>query len=109
MSIRTKDLRSLKVDQLRDDAYGYCGVFKRDPAGGYLRQLGVTWPDRRSVERSVSRRKVTVEFLSLAALHNRTTAEERIAAVCDAFNVSERTAFRYIAQAEKAGLLDDHP
>jgi hypothetical protein len=107
--VRAKDLKAVKLDDLRAVVYACTGVFVPNPEGGWMRQLGALSyrQDRKRVERAAQRRKVTPEFLQqVAELHNATAVDERIEAVCDAFDVSERTAFRYIAQAKERGLID---
>jgi hypothetical protein len=110
--VRAKDLKSFKLDNLRDDIYAYTGVFVRNPDGDeheYMRRVG--WrsfqQDRKRVERATQRRKVTPEFLKqVAELHNNAAAGARLEAVRTAFRVSERQALRYIAQAKNKGLID---
>jgi hypothetical protein len=113
-AVRAKDLSALKLDNLRYDLYAWTGVFVENPDGGWTRKLVSDrrsfLQDRKSVERATPRRKLTIDFLTrVAELHNATSAGGRIEAVCDAFDVSERTAFRYIAQAKKRGLIESQP
>jgi hypothetical protein len=110
--IRAKDLKVVKLDNLRDDIYAYTGVFVRNPAGDeheYMRKLGWTafQQDRKRVERATTRRKITPELLSkVAEIHKAAPEGGRLEAVRAAFGVHERTALRYIAQARQKGLIN---
>src|SRR5262249_21771263 len=107
--VRAKDLNAIKLDNLRDDVFGYVGVFVPNPDGGLMRKLGPTafLQDRKRVERATQRRKITPEFLSrVAEIHKAAPEGGRLAAVKAAFKVKERQALRYIDQARRKGLID---
>lgn len=40
IGVRAKDLKAIKLEDLRDDIYGYIGVFTPNPAGGWVRKVG---------------------------------------------------------------------
>lgn len=109
--VRAKDLKAIKLDNLRDDVYALTGVFVRNPDGDdFMHKLGPAsfGRDRKRVERATQRRKITPEFLNrVAELHNTAPAGGRLEAIKAAFGVSERQALRYIAQARQKGLIDE--
>lgn len=111
IAVRAKDLRAFKLDELRDDVYGYIGVLVCDPAApdewvlrvgpGSLRE------NRKHVEQAATRRKVTPELLEKVAKVYTTAQEgQRLEAVKAAFQVKERQALRYIAKAKEERLID---
>jgi len=110
--VRAKDLKALKLDELRDDVYAYVGVFTPNPAGGpdsWMLRVGrgSYHQDRKHVERATTRRKLTPEFLErVSEIHNAAPEGGRLEAVKAAFNVLERQALRYIAAARQKGFID---
>ena len=46
IGVRAKDLKAIKLEDLRDDIYGYIGVFTPNPAGGWVRKVGRGHIDR---------------------------------------------------------------
>jgi hypothetical protein len=84
--------------------------FARNPNGDdFVRKLGLASfrQGRKQVEGATQRRKLTPEFLGkVADIHTTAPDGGRIDAVKAAFNVEERQALRYIAQARKRGLID---
>jgi hypothetical protein len=106
--VRAKDLRAIKLDELRDDVFAYVGVFVPNPEGGWVLRVGrgSYHRDRKHVEQAARRRKVTPELLDkVAAVHEAAPEGERIDAVRAAFGVQTRQALRYIAMAKGKGLL----
>jgi hypothetical protein len=106
--VRTKDLRALKLDNIRDDAFAAAGVFRANPAGGYVRIWGPAsfLRDRKEVERAGTHRRVTPEFLDRVASIHKATPTARVDAVAAAFKVSDRQAKRYIKAAREEGLIE---
>jgi hypothetical protein len=110
IGLRAKDLKAIKLDDLRDDVYGYAGVFEPNPSGGLIHKVGrgSFHQDRKHVERATQRRKITSQFLEqVAEIHNDAPAGGRLEAVQAAFKVRERQALRYIAQARQKGLINE--
>jgi hypothetical protein len=108
IQVRARDLKAIKLDDLRDSVYAAAGVFTRNPDGGWVLKLG--WAsskqDRKRVENVTRRRKVTPEFLSqVAEVHQAAPEGARVEAVKAAFFVSERQALRYIGQAKQRELI----
>ena len=106
--VRAKDLRAVKLDELRDDVFAFVGVFVPNPEGGWVLRVGrgSYHRDRKHVEQAARRRKVTPELLEkVAAVHQAAPEGERIDAVRAAFGVQTRQALRYISQAKGKGLL----
>jgi hypothetical protein len=108
--VRAKDLKGIKLDELRADVFGYVGVFAPNPAGGWVRKVGrgTLGADRKHVERAATRRKVTPQFLKqVAEIYNGAAAGGRFEAVRAAFpDIEERQAHRYIAAARTKGFLN---
>ncbi|MGO9523849.1 hypothetical protein [Mycobacterium sp.] len=104
--VRAKDLRAIKLDELRETVYATAGVFMPTSDGKWLLTVGYSVEDRQHVEQAARRRKVTPELLSqVAEIHNQAPDDGHLEAVVSAFRVSERQAWRYIAQARKEGLI----
>ena len=107
--VRAKDLRAIKLDNIRDDAFAAAGVFRANPAGGgYLRIWGPAsfLPDRKEVERAGTHRRVTPELLKQVASIHKATPTARVDAIAAAFKVSDRQAKRYIKAAREEGLIE---
>jgi hypothetical protein len=107
--VRAKDLKAIKLDELRADVFGYVGVFAPNPAGGWVRKVGrgSLRADRKHVEQAATRRKVTPQFLKrVAEIYNGAASGGRFEAVRAAFpDVEERQVHRYIAAARTEGFL----
>jgi hypothetical protein len=111
IAVRAKDLRAFKLDELRDDVYAYVGVFTPNPAapGQWMLRVGrgSYHQDRKHAEQAARRRKVTRELLQkVAKVHTTAPEGTRLEAVKAAFQVQERQALRYIAEAKEKGLID---
>ncbi|MCV7090031.1 hypothetical protein [Mycobacterium interjectum] len=109
-AVRPRYLKEFPLDAVRNDMYGYVGVFTREPGGGLVSKLGRASRERTrgQVEQAAKRRKVTPELLKkVASVHRAAGPGARIDAVRGAFTVSTRTALRYIAAAKEMGLIDD--
>ncbi|BBZ74138.1 DUF6214 family protein [Mycobacterium paraseoulense] len=103
--ILAKDLVAIKLDQLRDEAFLVVGMIIPDTEGGHDAIHRVA---RKTLDRMTSRRKITPEFLArVAEIHRAAPEGGRLAAVTAAFGASERQAWRYIAQAREAGLINE--
>jgi hypothetical protein len=62
--VRAKDLRAIKLDEIRSFVYGYAGVFTKIK-GGWLLSVGQNVEEgREHVERASRRHKVTPELLA---------------------------------------------
>jgi hypothetical protein len=108
ISVRAKDLRAFKLDDLRDDVYAHVGVFTPNPTGGWVLTVGrgSYHRDRKHVEQATRRRKVTSELLEkVAKVHSAAPDGARLEAVVSGFQVSPRQALRYIASAKSKGLI----
>jgi len=112
--VRTKDLKEIHLEKLRDDVYAYVGVWRPNPNApkgrrGWVHERGGDsyQRDRKAVERAVQRRRrITPEFLNrVAELHNNARPGGRLDTVKAAFNVEERQALRYIRLARERGLI----
>jgi hypothetical protein len=113
--VRTKDLKAIHLEKLRDDVYAYVGVWRPNPnapkgRSSWVHESGTKsyLRDRKTIERAVQRRRrITPEFLKrVAELHNSAPAGSRLDTVCAAFEVRERQALRYIRLARDKGLID---
>jgi hypothetical protein len=109
-AVRTKHLKALRLDDLRDEVYAAAGVFTRNAAGRVMRKLGPLpyQQDRERVKEATGRRSaLTPEFLGrVADLYNGADGGARVAAITAAFRVHERQAYRYIAAARAKGLIN---
>jgi hypothetical protein len=109
-AVRTKHLKALRLDELRDDVYAAAGVFTPTAAGGFMRKLGPLpyQQHRERVKQATGQRStITPEFLGrVADLYNGADEGARVEAITAAFRVSPRQAFRYIAAARAKGLID---
>jgi hypothetical protein len=104
--IRAKDLTSLRLDDLRLDAYALTGVTQTED-GRFVHRMNYR-QDRKRLERTKTRRKVTPDLLrKVASVHNETPEGGRIEAIKAAFSVSDRQALRYTALARQEGLISD--
>ena len=102
--IRTKDLTSIKLDDIRIETYALTGVTQR-PDGSFVHRIDYS-RDRKRVQRIRTRSRMTDDRLrQVAELYNGTSESKRAEAVMAAFSVKERQAFRYIAQARERGLI----
>jgi hypothetical protein len=110
IGVRAKDLKAIKLEELREDVYGYVGVFTPNPAGGLLRRVGrgSYRQDREHVRQATTRRKLTPKFLEqVAGIHGGSSGGGGFGAVKAAFpDVDERQIRRYIATARAKGFLD---
>jgi hypothetical protein len=114
--IRGQDLRSFKLDGLRADVYSYAGVFvlaeegdltfHPKSRGKWVLTVGYGIKERQHVEQATRRRRMTPELLSkVAKIHKSAPEGSSMDAIAAAFGVSERQAWRYIAQARENGLI----
>ena len=104
--VRAKDLRAIKLDELRDTVYAHAGVFTPNPGGGWILTVGYSVEDREHVEQAARRRKLTPELLSrVAEIYNQAPDDGHLEAVASAFLIGNRQAWRYIAQAREKGLI----
>lgn len=109
--IRPIHFTSLKIDNLRDDVYGYIGVYRPNPDGGWVHERGSESSflrDRRTVNDAASdrRKKMDGEFLQkVADVHNEAPPRTKIRSVMHEFVVSQRQAKRYIEAAREKGLI----
>lgn len=103
--LRAKDLMAIKLDHLCHEAFAVAGVFEPTIDGEMVGEL--TPRLVRKVIDSSRRRKITPEFLKrIAKVHNSSPAGKRVEAISAAFDVSDRQAWRYIAQAREKGFID---
>jgi hypothetical protein len=106
MPVRAKDLRAFKLDELRETVYATAGVFVPQSDGTWFLTVGFSREDRNHVEQASRRRKMTPELLSrIAEVHTNAPDDGHLDAVASAFGVSQRQAWRYIAQAREKGLI----
>jgi hypothetical protein len=102
--LRSKDLAAIKIDELCIEAFAFTGVTKTED-GRFVHRLNYR-RDRKRVEQVKTRRTMTPDLIArVAQIHDTTPEGSRIAAIRAAFNVAERQALRYIAQARKDGLI----
>lgn len=104
--VRAKHLNSIRLEDLRDDAYAAAGVFIRNANGGFVRKLGFNFHrDRKQVQSAAA----TSRLDRVADIHNSTPAGGRIEAIRAAFTPTphKRTALRWIAAAREAGLINE--
>lgn len=105
IGVRAKDLKAIKLEDLRDDIYGYIGVFTPNPAGGWVRKVGrgSYRQDHEHVQQATTRRKLTPKFLKkVAEIHSSASGGGGFGAVKAAFaDVDERQVRRYIAAARQ--------
>jgi hypothetical protein len=112
ITVRPKDFRALKLDELRSDVYAYVGVLVPNPdvPGQLMIRVGpgVSYREgREHVKQVTHRRRITPELLERVAKVCATAREgAQMEAVKAAFQVGDRQAWRYIAGARKAGLID---
>jgi hypothetical protein len=103
--IRTKDLTTIKLDRLCQDAFAVTGVYQPSDDGNGTE---VTYEVVRSAVGSATKRhRLTPEFLAdVAEVYNNAPEGTRTNAIIAAFdNVNQRTAFRYIAAARERNLI----
>jgi hypothetical protein len=103
--LRSKDLAAIKINELCIEAFALFGVTKTED-GRFVHRLNYR-RDRQRVEHIKTRRRtMTPDLIArVAQIHDTTPEGSRIAAIRAAFNVAERQALRYIAQARKDGLI----
>ncbi|WP_111509544.1 hypothetical protein [Mycobacterium kyogaense] len=104
--LRAKDLAAIKIDDLRSEAFGLSGV-DYDEHGNLVHRRNYV-RDRKRVDQIKSRRKVTPDLLKrVAEIHNDAPEGARTEAIKSAFDVSTRTALRYVSLAKEKGLIGD--
>jgi hypothetical protein len=109
--IRQKDLASIKLDQLRDNCFLVVGMIIPPSAEDAHDSFAVGGDQaykiiRRNINRATSRRKVTPQFLrQVAKVYRGAVDGDRAESVSAAFGVTERQAWRYIAQAKESGYI----
>lgn len=102
--LQTKDLHAIRLDDIREIVYTAIGIGAFTPDG---EEYSMTSAEaRKAVNRATSRRTMTNERLRhVAEIHRAAPEGRRLAAVKAAFQVSERTALRYIAKAKEEGYI----
>lgn len=109
--VRSKDLKALAamVDPIIERAGVMFGFSRNGAAGWGLAQPG-SIDDQRARLRSVrsSRRRLDnpVFLKEVAEVYN-SAPKPKVTAIVDAFDCSERNAYRFIGAAREAGLIDD--
>ncbi len=105
--IRTKDLMAVDLDELRHVVYAFAGVFRPNPAGGFVHIFGAgAYRDDLKLIRQTTRHKLTRQRLErIADVYGAAREGQRTDAVVRKFNVGERQALRYIAAARQEGLI----
>lgn len=111
-AVRAKDLRSFKLDEIRNDVYAYVGVFVPNPAapGQWMLRVGPGsyHQGRKHVEQAATRRKMGPEFLKqVAEIYNGAPRDGQFDTLRAAFpDREERQVRRYIAAARQKGFLN---
>jgi hypothetical protein len=111
-TVRPKDLKSIELENLRRDIYGYVGVWRTDAETGDMIRViraGGFRADCKAADKAIQgRRKLTPEFFKrVADVHNNAPVGTKLAAVMAAFDVRERQAIRYKRETEKMGFIDE--
>lgn len=103
--VRARDLRSVKLDELRSMVYAYAGVFVKD-GNWWVLSVGHQVESTEAVQQATRRRRNDDGLLAkVAKIYNSAPEGSSMEAVASAFQVSERQAWRYIAQARENGLI----
>lgn len=106
--VRPKDLAAIRLDRIRDEAFTAVGLLIPDPEGGHDAPHRFV---RKVLNQATSRRRITHDLLSeVAQIYSDDAFDggraEAIQAICTKFRVTERQAWRYVAQAKERGLID---
>lgn len=104
--LRVKDLKSIKLDQIREDAYRAVGMIIPDPEGGCDASARVV---RKRLIDNTSRHKITPEFLRRVAdiYQSSDRLEDAIEAMKVEFRAGDRQVYRYIAAAKQKGFITE--
>jgi hypothetical protein len=103
---------NLKLDVIGAEIYGWAGIFKPNPAGGWMRALGYesAQQGRKQVNaipktRDLSQLKRAVDAYRNAP--NTDTKTARVHHIAQELSISDRQAWRYYQKAIEAGMIDD--
>lgn len=104
--LRQKDLTAIRLDDIRAEVYAVAGIGTFSPDGHF----GPPMDDakrRKTLNKATSGRKMQPDRLrEVAKIYKKAPSGGRHSAIATAFGVSERQAWRYIAQAKEKGLID---
>ena len=110
--VQQQDMRGVNLDRIGAYVYGWVGVEKPNPAGGWIRVVGhaTAQMQQKKIETTPKTRDLSRLRKAAAAYENapdKTTTTARVEHVANALVVSIRTAWREIDKCKKAGLIDD--
>ena len=111
IAVQQQDMKAVKLDRIGAEAYGWVGIERPNPDGGWIRTIGQTTAQkqRKRIEatpraRDLSRlRKAADAFLNAPDTSNKTRRVEHVATV---LVISVRQAWREVEKCEKEGLIN---
>jgi hypothetical protein len=110
--VQQQDMKSLKLDDIGAEIYGWAGIFKPNPDGGWMRALGYSSAQQgRKQVNAIPKTRDLAQLKRAADAYrsapDSSTKTARVSHIAQELSLSDRQAWRYYKKAIEAGLIDD--